>query len=243
MKTISTYLPFFGLLFTLGIFSCDLEDPDLGISADQVITLAVPNTSLLADGESFVVVTAELGPESDPNMQITFSTSNGSFLEGTDGEDYAVAASGKTATATLVTSDLIDDNVVIGAAVTSPTDATLIFRATETLTFIPALPDDMILTSSQSSISKSGLDDATLTVELFRTTGSTSQETRVDFEVVELDTATISLAPFAFSNDNGKVTNVVKSANLKPGAVAIIAKALNQNGEMVRDTFELNIIE
>lgn len=240
---ILNYLSFFCILLWIGFSACELENPDEGIPVEEVITLSAAESSLLADGKSSVVLTAQLGDASDPNLLVSFSTSRGTFLEAAGENTYSIAASGKTATATLISSDIVDEEVVVVAAVASLNDPSLIFKTSETVSFMTAFPDDLLLTSSQTSISKTGLNDATLSTMLFRNTGVPSQDLKVNFKVIPLDTATVSLAPFAFTGDNATATTTVKSANLQAGKVRIIAETLNQNEEILSDTLDLNIVE
>lgn len=237
-----SYLILFACAFLTGLFSCDLEDPDVGTPISEVITLSAAQTELLANGANSVLLTAKLGDASDPNLQITFSTTDGTFLENGE-KTYSVAASGKTATATLISSDMANDEVAITASVTALDDATLVFRASETLMFVPALPDDILLTSPQNSFSTSDLTGVILTATLFRDIGQPSQNTRVSFKAIPLDSAMVELTPFAFTGMNKTATSTVTSANQKTGRVAIVAEVPTQDDGVVRDTLELLVVE
>lgn len=236
------YLIFLACAVLTGLSSCDLEDPDVGTPISEVITLTSAQTELLANGVNSVVLTATLGDASDPNLQIAFSTTDGTFLE--NGETtYSVAASGKTATATLISSDIADDEVAVTASVTALNDATLVFRTSQTLMFVPALPDDILLTSPQNSFSQTDLTGVVLTATLFRDIGQASQNTRVSFKAIPLDSAMVELTPFAFTGMNKTATSTVTSANQKTGRVAIVAEVPTQDGGAVRDTLELVVVE
>ena len=228
----------------LGWTSCDLDDPDLGVAAADVITLSATDTDLVANGETSVVLTAELGRASEPNLAITFTTTSGTFLEADDSDTYTVAASGRTATATLVSATEVNENVVVTATVDAPNGGnSLPFKATRNLKFTRAFPENMIFSSDKLFVTNNGFDGANLCVQLFRNIGMVSANMQVNFEAIMLDSAMVSLVPFSFTDDNAKATNIVRSANLKKGQVAIVAEVLQENGMFLRDTLEINIVD
>jgi hypothetical protein len=238
MKILNNF-SFFIVIIFFGLLSCDLENPDIGIPVDDVITLEVTQNSILADGKSSMVLTAVLGEASDPNLQVTFITSRGTFLESAGENSYSTAASGKKATATLISADIVDEEVVVVASVAALEDASLVFKTSKTVSFTTAFPDDLLFSSSQTAISKSGLDNAVLTATLFKNIGVPSQDIKVNFKAIPLDTAIVSFAPFAFTGDDAMAITTVKSANLKPGKVAIVAETITQDGSMLSDTLEI----
>ncbi len=216
------------------LIGCELENPEDGVFTGDIITLSVNSNELLANGEDRITITANLGPQADANQTIRFETEDGRFA-GAGSETptfYEINASSKEAIVTLVGSNLAQEEVIVSAEVAG-------FITREIITFERAFPDRMILRADRPVVIADRTDFANLTVDLFRDIGVPSTETRVDFEVVQLDTAAAELVPFAFSN-NAIATAMLKSATTDPGNVLVIAKTEDGNGGEIRDTVEIN---
>jgi hypothetical protein len=210
---------------------CELQNPEVGVNVDDIITLRTADesaTSMLADGRSRITFIAELGPLADANQSITFQTEAGTFAEaaGSDENTFSINASGKEATATLISNTTIAEEVLITASVGD-------FIASKTIEFTRALPDDMTLTASALNIEANGSDLATLTVELFRNEGTPSDNARIDIQSSPLDTAEVEVLPFVFT-DGTTATFEVKSKNREPGEVTISVTTEGTNGDIER---------
>ncbi len=235
------------VIILLGIFltlqSCELEDPTEGINSDDVIQLTAPASELLADGQDRLILTAELGPLAAGDESVSFQTSNGRFLLATedDGQSVTTAASNKSAQATLVGSNLADDDVVVQATIEAENGE--LFQATLPLVFQRAYPDNMILTAEKSVIQSDRIDFANISIQLFRDSGTPSDKTIVHFEVIQLDSAQAEIVPFAFSGPDATLTTPIKSSNGLPGVIQLKATAETQDGSTLERVIELAIEE
>ena len=224
----------FAIMAALLPLGCDLNNPDDGIQTDDIITITPAAASLLADGESRMLITANLGSLSDPGKTITFRTGFGKFIAGEEEnpQTFTINASHKTAEAILQSSTTTEDQVELSAEVGE-------FKALTFIKFERAWPDEMILTAEKNVVDADRIDFATLTAELFRETGTPSDETKVNFVITELDSAKAEIVPFALSDENASVTAKVKSANGKPGEVQVKAFTRNQDGAEVSRTVNI----
>ncbi len=222
----------FGLLLALLILAfagaCKLENPELGISADEVITLSAEGDAqeLLADGFSRLKLTAQLGPKANANEEITFFTEFGSFAEA-GSNTYTVTASSKTATATLVAGTTVIEDGLLTASVGG-------FTAEYPIDFVRALPQDVIFSAGKLTLAADGTDFTNLLVELFREEGRVSDGARVDFSVEVLEGETqVLLVPFVYAGGTS-VEVELRSANTEPGLLRITASTQGENGLLER---------
>ncbi len=226
------------LLLAVALFwgSCQLENPELGVLTEEVITLAAENdlTDLPADGFSRLSLTAQLGPKADANEVITFFTEFGGFAEAGGEHVYEVTASSKTATATLVAGTTVVEGALLTATVGG-------FTAGYPLNFTRALPEDVIFTADKLTLSADGVDFTNLYVNLYRQQGQPSDGIKVSFSVEILSgSPEVLLVPFSFA-ENAVATVELRSANTEPGVVRITASTEGENGILERSlelTFE-----
>lgn len=196
--------------------SCELEDPTVGVTTEQIISLSASQPEISADGISRLTLTATLEEEADPNLAITFTTESGTFpIEGAGQAQTTLTASGRTAEVILQSS-----NTRIGSVVASATVGTN-YTVFENIEFLPALPDDILPVADRLSVATDRVDFAQITTTLSRDEGMTTVGTRIDYEVMELDTAKAEIVPFSFANANLQSVVSVKSANGLPGEVRI----------------------
>ena len=202
----------FSLITTIG---CELEDPNIGTVTDEIIELTISENTLFADGKSRLTLTAELKEQAAPNLDITFNTEAGFFPEAGQGvQIFTVTASGRTATAILQSDNQNTDFVNVTASVAN-------FRASETVEFIRALPDDITVSADRQTVVANRVDFAQITTRLFRNNGQPTVGTRVDYEIIEQDTARATVVPFDFVNEELESVVNVKSENGVPGVVQV----------------------
>ena len=218
------------LIFTLLAFfgACKLENPELGISTDEVITLTAEGDAqqLLADGFSRLKLTARLGPKADANGEITFFTEFGSFAEA-GSNTYTVLASSKTATATLIAGTTVIEDGLLTASVGG-------FTQEYPIDFVRALPQDAIFTAGKLTLSADGADFTNLVFELFRDEGQPSDGAKVSFTAETLEGNTqVLLTPFVYA-DGARAEAELRSANTEPGLVRITASTEGEDGLLER---------
>jgi hypothetical protein len=216
------------LLFLTG---CELQNPEVGVSVDDIITLNLEDentTSILADGRARITFVANLGALADANQEIVFNTEAGTFAEaaGSEQNTFTIKASGKEARATLISNTTVAEEVIVTASVGD-------FITSRVIEFSRALPDDMTLTASSLNFDANGSDLTTLTVELFRNEGSPSDNARIDIETTPLDTAEVEVLPFVFT-DGTTASFEVKSENRVPGEVTVTVTAEGTDGDIER---------
>ncbi len=228
----------FALFLLSTLIACDLQDPEVGVFTEDVITLSLEKEDLLADSLDRVELTAQLQAQADANQTIVFTTEEGYFAgASSDNPDmFEIKSSSKKATATLVSSNLARDEIILSARVSSGDGA---FIAEQRVNFVKAAPELMILKLDEGVINADRNDVTDLRVSLFRNTGVPSTNARIDFEVIELDTAEVEILPFVFAkNSNASVK--VRSSNGLPGKVLIEGTVAGENGT-IRDTVELEL--
>lgn len=229
-KYFSLYnLLIFSLLFAV---SCGLEDPNIGTTTQEVIAVSASADELLADGTSRLTLTAELLEKADPNLDITFTTEAGFFPgNGAGAQQITVTASGRTAEVMLQSDNQTVSPVIVSAAVSN-------HRATAAVEFIRALPDDVVSSADRQTVTADRVDFARLTTKLFRDIGMPTVGTRVNYEIIEQDTASASIVPFDFTDENHESIVEVKSENGKPGVVLVrITVAGTEEEEIIEIEF------
>lgn len=228
------YYFFFIIVFATS--GCKLEDPSEGINIDDVITLEVQKETLLADGVDNMVVKAKLGPQSDDNKEITFSTTNGNF-KGSDGDkpmEFAITSSNKEAETIIITGTDVDENVIIYASVGD-------FTNSYSIQFERAYPEQMTIKANKLSIKTDGNDESTISIDLYREIGTPSDNTLINLKAIELDSAQVSILPFIYSTENAASVGV-KSKNGYPGQVEIVATTDDGLGDVISASLILSIV-
>ena len=215
------------LLFLISLLftgACDLSNPSDGIPIDQIVTLTSDKASVLANGVDKVVLTAELGPLSDAEQTVLFSTEDGE-LEGSDPENRRIfekKTNERRAQAVLVSSVNAAEDVAVFAEVGD-------FKTQLDIVFRRAYPEAMKLTADKNVVDANRIDFATLEVELFRNEGKPSTNQLVDFQAVTLDSATAEIEPFAFTEGSMAMIEI-KSGNGQPGSVQVTATTQGEDG-------------
>lgn len=210
---------FYLMITSLFLGSCDLENPEIGVDVGEIITLSLEEgiTSLQANGQDRLTLTADLGKLADANQLIVFTTEFGRFAEAspTNPQVYQVVASGKTATATLISGTVASDEVNLSANVGD-------YVATKEIPFLREFPQDMTIVADKENIDADRIDFANIDVELFRDAGEgiPTDAARIDILAIPQDTALASVVPFVFTNGT-TASFTVKSKNGKPGVVLL----------------------
>ncbi|MEM1218925.1 MAG: hypothetical protein AAGH79_08430 [Bacteroidota bacterium] len=223
---------------SISAIACELENPEVGVNVDEIITFSIEEgvTSLQANGQDRMTLTANLGRLTDANQLIVFTTELGRFAEASPSNPqvYQVVASGKQATATLITGTEAADEVNLTATVGD-------FVASSTIPFLREFPQDMTIVADKENIDADRIDFANIDVELFRNAGEgiPSDAARIDIEAIPQDTALASVVPFVFSSGTS-ASFTIKSQNGKPGLVLLrlTTEAEGENAPIER-TLEL----
>lgn len=224
------------ILYTLLIVSllsfsnCELEDPTIGVTTDEIISIKSSASEILANGEARITLTAELLDKADPNLDITFQTEAGSFpLAGEGVRIASLTASGRLAEITLQSDNENTGPIIVSATVGNYTKSLEV-------NFIPAFPDDIVSSANRQTVSADRVDFSQITTSLYRDTGLSTVGTRINYEIIELDTATASIVPFDFANEDLQSIVNVKSDNGKPGLVQVI---ISTEGEAEEQLIEI----
>ncbi len=218
------------LLLGLTVFgACGLENPEIGISVNEVIRLQAEGEAqaLPADGFSRLELTAVLGPKADANQSIVFFTEFGGFAEAGGENTYEVVASAKSATATLIAGT----QVVEGALLTASVDG---FTAEYPMDFLRSYPQDAVFTAGKLLLAADGLDFTELQLSLYRDQGQVSDGAKVSFSVELLEgNVQVALVPFVYA-EGSVATAELRSANTEPGLVRVTALVTGEDGLLER---------
>ena len=147
----------------------------------SVVKLFVSSPQIEADGVSSVQVRAEVNAAA-PNRNVKLETSNGSFAPGntpTRVQDTTLSADG------MVRALLYAPAEIGSAIVTASSNG---FSASETVTFVRALPDAISLGAAPLSLQASETATSKITASVSRALGRVSPGARVDFSAVNDET-------------------------------------------------------
>ncbi|MEM6262365.1 MAG: hypothetical protein AAGI38_07655 [Bacteroidota bacterium] len=225
------------LLASFGWSGCELEDPEPGIETEDIISLALEQEEVLADGVSRTRLVGTLGPQSDANQNITFRTEFGQLTGAAANAptQVTVAASGKTAETFLQPGTQVIEEVFVQAEVGG-------FIDTKSIRFARAFAEEMRITPSKTRISNDRIDFLEITVDLFRAVGTPSDGAQVFFTTTSLDSAEITAPPFVFL-DTSTGTVRVSSANGFPGKSTLQVRTNNALGGEIIQEIEVEVFE
>lgn len=216
--------------------SCQLEDPQAGLAPEQLITLELSDSVLLADGQSVITMTAILGPQASANQLITFAAEAGSLESaGAESQTLDLRASGRSVSAVLVSDMEVDPRVNVSASVTgTDADGSFTYEARRLVSFVRAYPDEMVLSLANRQLSAEPEQSTTLSVQLLRSSGAVSGGTRIFFQATPAQGSTVEveIEPFVFADaDLASVT--VTNLDTLPGTAVLRAWVLDQAGDTV----------
>ncbi len=147
---------------------------------DSILRLSVSSNQVEADGVSSIQLRAEANP-AGPARSVSFKTSDGSFVRGAD-PDVREQNNIATGSDGVARAQLFAP-LTAGTALVTVTSGG--FSASQTVTFIPALPDFIALRAVPLEVSRA-LETNTidLTAVLSRPIGTVSRNTRLEFLAV-----------------------------------------------------------
>lgn len=157
----------------------EIQIPFERVPASEVIVIQVGSFEAPADGSSITEVLARIDPAVPPEQRtVTFTTTLGSLGSPNVTSRQVLADSTNEARVGLVSPR------ELGTAIVTATLNNLAARAS--VTFTPALPDSMSLRVSGSfKLTATFSTRVSLTAELFRSSGTVTRGTEVDFEAVD----------------------------------------------------------
>lgn len=204
---------------------------------DSIIRLSVSAAQVEADGVSSVLVRAEANPAGSARS-VSFKTTNGSFARGAavlEEKDVATGSDG-VALAQLFAP------VAAGTALVTVTSGG--FSASQTVSFVPALPDFMSLSAEPLEVSRAmETNVVALEAMLSRSVGTVSKNTRIDFSAAN-DATNESFGRFqkvTRSNESESVTAEFVPGTAAPlGLATITARVADNNNILAR--VKVNII-
>lgn len=224
------------VIITFFVFGCELEDPKVGISTLNIIDVIPEESSIMADGNDRVKLTATLGSEADANQQIIFKTDQGSFAGTEDKKEITITASGRHAEVFLVSDLNVNENVTISAKAGD-------FSASKTLEFTRVQPDALQLSANKLKLKANQSDQLTLTAKIFKDGGgSPSNNTRIDLRQAvsgENNLQKVQLPSFFFTMEGTASISLI-SKNDSTGRVRIIAFA---NDSLIVDEVTIELIK
>jgi hypothetical protein len=230
----------FWLITAIWISGCQLEDPTVGLETQEIIDLVPDAQNLLADGQSQMIIRANLGPEVDANAQVTFRTEQGLFAgaagfpNSNNGQEFTRTASGKEATAVLVADLTENPNVSVSASITSDGSDGITYSDFEFLNFERAFPEEMLITTDNATLSADQGSSLDVKVLLLRNQGKVSNKTRINFSVSPVDTsqAQVEIVPFAFATGDSLITSLRNRSDV-PGQINLEANVKDENGAVI----------
>ena len=208
-------------------------------SASSVLRLTVSASQIEADGASSVLLTAEANPAA-AGRTVSFTTTDGSFVRGSatpvlTQNNIATGADG-------IARAQLFAPLLPGTALITATSSG--FSASQTIGFVPALPDFITLKAEPLAVSR---DDETNTVDmtavLSRAIGSVSRNTRVEFTAVH-DATGQAFGRFQNVTRSNDMETVV--AEFVPGTTAPLGLATitaRVPGTSVIAQVKINVIE
>jgi hypothetical protein len=221
------------LLLLLGL-GCQLEDPQAGLEPEQLITLELSDSVLVADGQSVLTLTAQLGPDASANQLITFATEAGRFESPQAGaQSLSLRASGRSVSAVLVSGTEVDPRVIVTASVTANQDnETFTYEAQRLVSFVRAYPDEMQLSLSEAQLPALPGESTTLFVQMLRDRGEISGGTRVFFQAQPApdQVVDVEVEPFAFA-DTDQTSVTVTNRDTLVGTALLRAWVLDEAGD------------
>jgi len=231
---------FFILFFAvLLIFGCIKRDGDIysignpnGAQVSDLIKItSVSKTSIEADNVTASVITIKIHPETDTLARlITVTTSVGTFQNGKTSDVVTADAYG------IATVSLISPT----PGITSFTAKIKSWSIDTTVTFIPALPDDMLLSADNLVVDANASIVMTdvLTRNPFR--GSVSDPCKVSFVVTGTGSNALAYPAFSISADKKATATITNPTHIK-GSFQVEAKTLSSIGDTLRKSIGIII--
>ncbi len=225
----------FLLLFfaALLFFGCIKRDDDLysvgnpiGAQVADIIKItSVSKTGIEADNVTSSVITIKINPETDTLARmISVTTSLGTFQNGKTADIVTADANG-IATVTLISPK---------PGITSFSAKIKSWSIDTTVTFIPALPDDMLVSVDNSVVDTNASITITdvLTRNPFR--GSISDPCKVSFIVMPaLGSAALVCTPFSLSADKKATATITNPTHVK-GSFQVQAATMSSKGDTLK---------
>lgn len=207
-----SHLNISGLIFialVLTVAACELEDPEVEILAEHIISLSSNVDSLEADSENTFILTAELQELTDPNKDVTFRTSYGIFTNGDEPgtQETTVRSSGRIAKAELRVNKDVESRIFVSATIDE-------YASNKELKTVPAYPTSIRLIPDDLIVNKNRGNIVTVDVELDRDQGEVSNNIPVSFAFDDLYDKDLLLLfnTLEFTND-GRCSITIQSLN------------------------------
>lgn len=230
----------FVLILIVLVGGCTLEDQKNGVSTDDILKFdALTLASVSADNTSVLPVKIVLGPNVGSEQEITFKTDQGRFqgiAAESNQKELKMNTSLKTASVNLIADTKPNSVVGISASITAGSKT---YTITKQISFDPAYPSQMFLTTDKQIIVPDQNSAATLTHVTIRDAGK--GKVSDDLVVSVRDSVTtgnllVDVVPIVKTSSE-RATITVKSRNTEDGTVFIIASILNTTtGKVIRAT-------
>lgn len=226
------------IILLMIVTSCQLDDPKVEILASDVISLAVDASTNMADGEQLFILTAELLGRTDPNKDITFTTSYGVFVNGDkpNTNSTTIKSSGRTAIAKLQVTNEVEERIFVSASLDNYQDEEEVKTTLSYPETFDPFPDDLVVRKNAGNI-------VTVTVEAAKVSGKVSNGVPVFFSFIDTDTneLVINFQSKKFLEDE-KTTVQIKSVNDSTGLFQFIIKIPeNENGDTLVQSLNLKV--
>lgn len=225
--------------FALLLCSCLKKDDEIysigntqSTPVAEIISITgITKPSLEADNASMTTITIKVHPETDTLARmITITTSVGSFANGKTSDVIQADAYGN-ATVSLISST---------PGVSTFTAKIKSWTIDTTLSFIPALPDDMLFSADNTVVDTNAsivLTDA-LSRNPFR--GSVNDPCKVFFAVTGTGSASLIYPAYSMSADKKATVTITNPSHIK-GTFVAEAKTLSSKGDTLRKSVTLTI--
>jgi hypothetical protein len=209
-----------------GFASCSkLEDPREGLSLEDIISLDYDDgdKELLADESDRIFIYADLDSVNvSPNMNVTYTTEQGSFVGGDQETDYktiTVRADGYRSKVILKGDNEVNGRVGISAKIGE-------YTIYDEVSFVRSYPEQVLNTASKLTLTPDLSDKIYIDVDLVKTTGVVSNETRVDFEVIVTEgTPSVLIQPLFWTPSNNRAE--LMTTSMDTGKIYVVPYVLD----------------
>ena len=149
------------------------------VDPGQVITVQPDASELPADGATRTRIVARVSPDlPETNRTVVFTTTDGSFTSGRIDNDPR-RAQVKADASNLAIIELTSPSTAALASITATASNV---TARTSINFVRAVPENLLLSVSDTTVDRTGSDSVTITAKLWRNTGTVAANTLVTFE-------------------------------------------------------------
>jgi hypothetical protein len=203
------------------IFSCR-ETQFTPVSNDDIITLSIDSTRLIANGESTTAITVEVNSDADEAFRsVTLNFDAGTVDGKTETTSLRVNKEGRASF--ILVADTFETTTNVTASITNGTDT---YSATGSVTFYKPALDSVLRIELKDTTNKMADGESTFQVQAF----ARDYSSRLRFEVVNATIVNNNAQSFELDQGPTSTSILVRTSNT-PDQIIIKAKLLGTNFE------------